>query len=134
MEDIKVTRLENGNLLVRVPVSLSWSGRSVGRRVASGTPRDGEDAARDAFLLALARGRRWQRLIDEGEVGGNSCIAELIGKDGGFVARSIRLTLLSPEIIEKAVRGELPVGLSSNLARQSIPDSWREQAEMLLVD
>ena len=134
MEDIKVTRLENGNLLVRVPISLSWSGRSVGRRVASGTPRVGEDAARDAFLLALARGRRWQRLIDEGEVGGNSCIAELIGKDVGFVARSIRLTLLSPEIIEKAVRGEIPVGLSSNLARQSIPDSWREQAEMLLVD
>ena len=132
MDDYKVTRLENGNLLVRVPVNMSWSGRSVGRRVACGEPQDGEDTARDAFLLALARGRRWQRLIDEGEVGGNSCVAELIGKDVGFVARSIRLTLLAPGIIEKAVRGELPVGLSSNLTRQSIPDSWREQVEMLM--
>ena len=51
-----------------------------------------------------------------------------------MIILSIRLTLLSPEIIEKAARSEIPVGLSSNLARQSIPDSWREQAEMLLVD
>ena len=42
-----------------------------------------------------------------------------------------RNTFLCPEIVERAAAGELPVGLSSNLARKTIPDSWAEQMEML---
>jgi len=131
MKTTETRRLPNGNLLVTVPIDLRWKGNGNGRRIIT---EDGVevDAARDAFLLALARGRRWQKLIDEGQMGSARDIAAAIGKDVGFVARCIRITLLCPEIIERAVNGELPVGLSSNLARKTIPDAWTEQKEMLI--
>ena len=130
MAEATTRRLPNGNLLVSVPINLRWSGNSNGRRVVSddGVERN---AARDSFLLSLARGRRWQKLIDDGQMPSTRAIAKAIGKDAGFVARCIRLTYLSPDIIEKAANGDIPTGLSANFTRQSIPDSWKEQKEML---
>ena len=125
-----VRRLGNGNLLVTVPMDLRWRGTGNGRKVV--VDGYGGDVSDGSFLLALARGRRWQRLLDEGKVASAREIAEAIGRDPGFVARCIRLTAIAPDIVERAIAGEIPVGLSTNLARKSIPDSWDEQREMLL--
>ena len=48
------------------------------------------------------------------------------------MARCIRLTVIAPDIVERTIDGDIPVGFSTNLARKSIPDSWDEQREMLL--
>ncbi len=131
MAESTTRRLANGNILVSVPINLCWSGNSNGRRIITTDGRTEGNAARDALLLAIARGRAWQKLIDEGQMASTHAIAAAIGKDVGFVSRCIRLTYLSPEIIERAVEGNIPQGLSSNFTRQSIPDSWDEQMQML---
>ena len=130
MAKMTITKLENGNTLVSIPINLRWNGNSNGRRVIVDGEREGH-TARESFLLALARGRRWQRLIDTGEMPSTHAIAQAIGKDHGFVSRCIRLTYLAPEIIEAAARGEIPQGLSTNFMRQSIPVSWEEQMRLL---
>lgn len=130
MSKTVIRKLAGGNVLVSFPINLRWNGNSNGRRVVDGDGQDG-NTARDNFLLALARGMRWQRLIDSGQMPSTRAIAAAIGKDVAFVAHCIRLTYLAPEIIEAAVRGEIPAGLSTNFMRQSIPDSWREQMRML---
>ena len=125
-----IRKLADGNVLVSFPINLRWSGNSNGRRVVSEDESPG-NSLRENLLLSIARGIRWQKLIDSGEMPSTGAIAAAIGKDVAFVARCIRLTYLAPEIIEAAVRDEIPTGLSTNFIRQSIPDSWREQLRML---
>jgi len=125
-----IRKLTGGNVLVSFPINLRWNGNSNGRRVVDGEGQDG-NTARDNFLLSLARGMRWQRLIDSGEMPSTRAIAAAVGKDVAFVARCVRLTYLAPEIIEAAVNGEIPTGLSTNFMRQSIPDSWLEQKRLV---
>ncbi len=84
------------------------------------------------LLLALVRRCRWQRVLDEGRMTTIKEIAKAIGRAPGFVARCIRLTAIAPDIVERAIDGDIPVGLSTNLARKSIPNSWDEQMEMWL--
>ena len=94
----------------------------------------GEEAAdpgRHAFLLAVARGRRWQQFIDEGKVENIKALAAVIGRDFSYVARVIRLSMLAPEIIGRVINGECINGLSVALARKTIPDLWSEQKELL---
>jgi hypothetical protein len=57
--------LENGNLLVTIPMDLKDRGN--GKTIAF-DGEDADEAGRTAFLLAVARGRAWQRLVDDGRV------------------------------------------------------------------
>ena len=79
MKPLKTERIENGNLMVSVAVSLNWRGNGNGRRFI--TP-DGTvvDASRDAFLAAVARGRR-RCLMDEGAVTSIRDIGQRIGRE-----------------------------------------------------
>ena len=131
MKPLKTERIENGNLMVSVAVSLNWRGNGNGRRFI--TP-DGTvaDASRDAFLAAVARGRRWQHLMDEGAVTSIRDIGQRIGREPSYVARIIRLSNLAPEIIEHVVVHGCPVGLSANSARKALPELWADQVEQLM--
>lgn len=131
MKPLKTERIENGNLMVSVAVSLNWRGNGNGRRFI--TP-DGTvvDASREAFLAAVARGRRWQRLMDEGAVTSIRDIGQRIGREPSYVARIIRLSNLAPEIIEHVVAHGCPVGLSANSARKALPELWADQIEQLM--
>ena len=66
-----------------------------------------------------------QKMIDEGRFKNIAELANVLGIDPGAVARTIRLTLLSPKIIHKIIAGE--VNLLQEQYRQSFPDSWEEQ-------
>ena len=65
MKTVTAELLPNGNLQVSVPLSLKQTG-GVTRIIVPG--EEAADPGRHAFLLAVARGRRWQQLIDEGKV------------------------------------------------------------------
>ena len=120
--------LPNGNLHVSVPLSVKPCGN--GKQIIV-PGEENADHGRRAFLLALARGRRWQQLIDDGKVENIKALAAAIGRDLSYVARIIRLSLLAPEIIEKVIAGDYFAGLSASLARRAIPDLWSEQVEQL---
>lgn len=126
MSAIKTTRLDNGNLLVSIPIKINWRGNGNGRRIVipnSAVANEG----RDTFLKAVARGRRWQQYLDDGTVSGVSDLGQKVGRDPSYVARVIRLAHLAPEIIEAVINGDYFMGLSVNLARKALPELWEDQ-------
>jgi len=49
-----------------------------------------------------------------------------------MVARTTRLTMLSPNIIHHIIMGDIPRKLNLATLRNAIPDSWRTQEEQFL--
>ncbi len=64
-------------------------------------------------------------MIDEGKFKNIAELAKAVGIDSGAVARTIRLTLLSPKIIHRIISGE--ANLTQEQYRQSFPESWEDQ-------
>ena len=119
--------LENGNLEVTIPISLrAQSGRR--RIVMPDTVIDGTEP----LALALARAFRWQQYIDEGKFKNIVELAKNIGQDEASVARTLRLRLLSPTIVHRIIKGDIPKGMNLTALRTSIPDIWKEQEQKFL--
>ena len=70
-----------------------------------------QDSVWETLLTAIARGRRWQAHIDDGSVATVKEIAERIGCNESYVARVMRLSLMSPAIIRKSSPGIIRRGL-----------------------
>ncbi len=129
MNAISTERLENGNLLVSIPIALQFTAN--GKAIA-GTAND-DASPREAILRAIARGRRWQQLIDEGTVASAGEIAKRIGRDTSYVSRLIRLATLSPAIIREVVADRLTPKLTlTKLSQQDLPDEWDQQERIFL--
>ena len=129
MNPVRTERLPNGNIKVVIPVVFRQT--ATGRRIdAADEPQ--ELSNRQALLLALARGRRWQRLIDDGEVGSAKEIAERIGRDVSYVARIIRMADLAPSIVHSIIAGDCPDRLSLDMLKNCLPIDWEEQRRMFI--
>ena len=86
------------------------------------------------LALALARGLRWQEMIESGEAESNSDLARKLKLDQSYIARTIRLASLAPDIIEAILDGQEPDGLSLWGLRQDLPLLWREQRRLLRLE
>jgi len=83
---------------------------------------------RSPLVVALARAYRWQRMIDSGEVPGVEAIATKYRMERTYIARILGLATLAPEIVETALNGNEPSGLSvRKLLNGRIPVRWDEQ-------
>lgn len=80
------------------------------------------------LLHAVARAFYWAKLIDQGVVASGSEIAQREGLDPSTVNELLRLSLLSPKIVESILNGKQPEGLTMQwLARNSLLADWRKQ-------
>ena len=84
-----------------------------------------------ALAIALARAFRWQEMIESGEVESNSDLARKLKLDHSYIARTIRLTCLAPDMVEDILNGQEPDGLSLRSLRRDLPLEWDEQRRML---
>jgi hypothetical protein len=66
-------------------------------------------------------------MIESGEVESNSDLARRLKLDPSFVARTIRLAALAPDIVEANLDGQEQDGLSLKSMRRDIPLSWDDQ-------
>ena len=124
MPDVKV--LANGNVLVSIPITLR---ESAGRKQII-TDQKKFKAENDPIVLNIARGFYWQEMIDSGKITNIRELAKIMNVNESYVGRTIRLTMLSPEIIHRAIRGTLPEDIS--LAKlYKLPDRWNEQLQQL---
>ena len=129
MSQIRTKRLENGNIRVVIPIVVRQT--AAGKRIdAADEPQ--ELSNRQALLLALARGRRWQRLIDDNEVGSAKDIAERIGRDVSYVARIIRMADLAPSIVHSIIAGDCPDRLSLSFLCDMTATDWSEQEKAVM--
>jgi len=83
------------------------------------------------LAIALARAFRWQEMIESGQAKSNSDMARKLRLDQSYIARTIRLASLAPDIIEAILDGQEPDGLSLWGLRRDVPLLWREQRELL---
>jgi len=80
-----------------------------------------------ALVKAIARAFRWKRMLDTGEF---TTIAELAAHDGiacSYMTRVLRLTLLSPEIVEAILDGKQGPGVTLGRVLEPFPACWKSQ-------
>lgn len=92
--------------------------------VAQPTPRARPDSA---LLKALARGFRWKKMLQESDYQTLEEIADAENINPSYVSRLLRMTLLSPEVVEEILAGRQPPGLTMARAMQPFPMEWNKQ-------
>lgn len=80
-----------------------------------------------ALLKALARGFRWKKMLEEGDYQTLEEIAEAEKINPSYVSRVLRVTLLSPQIVEAILAGRQLPGLTMARAMKPFPWEWRHQ-------
>ena len=128
----EVSIAADGAVEVFVPLAF----RRIGGRkriIAPSTPQEPAPKARELnmpLIRALARARRWQRLLENGTYAN---ILELSTKEKinkSYVSRTLRLMLLAPDIIEAILDGREPPSLLLDDLEGGFPVEWELQRRM----
>lgn len=87
----------------------------------------------DASLLAaLVKAFRWKRLIEDGRYGSPAELAKFERVDPAWVSRTLRLTLLDPDIVERVLNGDMNAKLTAaNLMDIALTMSWMQQRKKI---
>ena len=88
---------------------------------ASKAPTDGK------VVVALARARRWQELMESGEYASITDLADAVGMDRSYLRRLMTLNSLAPDIVESLLGGDGADGLSLDQLTANSPLLWRDQ-------
>jgi hypothetical protein len=125
----------DGNTIV-VTIPMEWK-RLGGRKVIIAP--DGGDAWAPAkprpdqtLTRALARAHRWKRFLEEGRYRSAAEIAAAEGVTRSFINRLLRLTLLTPDIVEAVLDGQSK-GMQLAELTTAAPSAWEEQRQRLLA-
>ena len=116
----------NGRTIIRIPMRLK---RKNGRkRIVMPNGVDGEPAGEEPvqqqLAIALAKGHRWRDLLESGKFESVAALAEALELDPSFIRRHIRLTFMSPVMVEKILDGNEPDGVSLEKLAREMPVVW----------
>jgi hypothetical protein len=115
------------SITVRVPLAIR---HRPGRKTVVTPMTDGvapvTTRADPTLVKALARGFRYQRMLDEGRYASITEMAEAEKVDRGYIGRLLQLTLLAPELIELALNGG-PDPIDPSMIGTKIPLDWNSQ-------
>ena len=81
----------------------------------------------NALVKALARAFRWKRMLESGEFASISELAEKEGIAFTYMARLMRLSLLSPELVDAVMDGRQPAHITLANLMDPFPTDWKEQ-------
>jgi hypothetical protein len=121
---------------VRVPISIKKRG---GRRLVlapdgTNVPRPaGRRHIDNAMVKVIARAFRWRELLESGQHSTIREIADVENINETYVGRVLRLTLLSPPIVEIVLRGEQPRDLQVETLMNPCPLVWNDQITAFLT-
>ena len=118
-------------LTVRVPLAVRKRG---GRKLIltpGGMAPRGASAADTTLVKALARAFRWRRMMETGRYGTISDLAAAEKIAESYLCRILRLTLLSPEIVEAILDGRQAENLDLPTLTRPIPINWEDQYSAL---
>ena len=86
----------------------------------------------NTLVKALARAFRWKRMLESGEF---ATIAELAEREGiapSYMTRVLRLTLLSPDIVEAILDGKQGPDVTLARVLDPLPVEWERQGAALI--
>lgn len=118
---------------VRIPMTFKKRG---GRRIIvrpDGTNANPIPAATTdrSMVKAIARAFRWQRLLEDGTY---KCLDDIARSErigASFVSRIIRLSLLSPNIVDAILEGRHPAHLTLKSLMRPFPMEWQSQNQLI---
>jgi hypothetical protein len=119
------------SITVRVPLAIRHRGglkvvlTPGGGSVPTATPA--RTRADPALVKALARAHRWKRLLESGRYGSLAELAAAERIDRSFLGKTLRLTLLAPDIVEAILDGRQSCALALPALLESVPSLWDEQ-------
>ena len=121
-------------MTVRVPMKFQVRG---GRKLVvtpDGSPSWAKPRKRidNAMVRALARAFRWQKLLDDSTYTTIEDIANSEKINPSYVSRVLRLTLLSPEIVEMILDGRQSLSLTMKELLIGFPLEWGLQKSKLI--
>jgi hypothetical protein len=87
---------------------------------------------RSALVKALAQAHRWRRMLDSGEYATVAELARGESVNPSHASRSLRLTLLAPEVVEAILDGRHPPALTLEFLLRPFPAIWAERRRTLL--
>ena len=124
-------RRDGDAIVIDIPMTFRRRGKRKEVILSPGMARASPPRPPSALALAVARAFRWQEMIESGEAESVSDLARRLKLDPSFVARTIRLAALAPDIIEAIPYGQEPDGLSLRSLKKEIPLLWEEQCRAL---
>ena len=114
---------------VHIPFRLVKRGGRKQMQLPDGVPQ--RRKADNALIKALARAFRWQRMLEVGEF---STIAELAANEriaASYLTRTMRLTQLSPDIVEAILDGTQGPEVTLARVMEPFPVEWGRQRQDL---
>lgn len=85
----------------------------------------------NTLVKALARAFRWKRMLESGEFATIAELAECEGIAPSYMTRVLRLTLLSPDIVEAIMDGKQGPEVTLAEVLEPFPVEWAAQREGL---
>jgi hypothetical protein len=121
------------SITVRVPLAIR---HRPGRKTVVTPTTDGvapvTTRADPTLVKALARGFRYQRLLDEGRYASISEMAEAERIERGYLGSLLRLTLLAPDLLEALLDGRQAEIALAKLMRPR-PLAWEHQRNAIAI-
>jgi hypothetical protein len=85
----------------------------------------------NTLVKALARAFRWKRMLELGEFATIGELAEREGIAPSYLTRVLRLTLLSPDIVEAILDGRQCPEVTLAKVLEPLPSEWGQQLSVL---
>ena len=85
-------------------------------------------------MKALARAHRWKRLLESGRYGSLAELAAAEKIDRSYLGKTLRLTLLAPDIVEAILDGRQPPGMGLPRLMEPFAVEWDRQRTQIGQD
>ena len=116
------------SITVRVPLAIGHrQGRKTIVTPTAAGPAATNTRADPALVEALARGFRYQRMLDEGRYASISEMATAERIERGYLGSLLRLTLLAPRIVEAILDGRQSADYALAKLFMAVPHCWNAQ-------
>jgi hypothetical protein len=120
--------------IITVRIPMKWKRRGGRKVIIAPGGRDAWVPAKprpdEALIRAFVRAHQWKRMLDEGRYRSAGELAETEGVTRSFVNRMLRLSLLSPDIVEAILEGRQPKGMQLEELTGTMPSAWEEQRKL----
>ena len=123
-----------GRLVISIPMQLKRRSFRKEIVVPQGLP-GAVDASRSPapLALAIARAHRWASLLEEGRYSTIRALADDLDLDRSYVARTLNLTLVAPDVVQTILVGSESSGLSLAGLRKDLSICWETQRRLLTM-
>lgn len=121
---------DTGDLVMSIPCQMKHHNN---RKVIALVDAKEEPGFRSQIQRALIQAEKGMERIISGKVTTIGEIADRMNVDRSYVARTLALANLAPDIVKLIWEGRQPKGLTLEKLRHGIPDSWAEQRRVFGV-